>query len=611
MGKGQRTRAAAGALTPAAIALIDAEKQISAVLRQELIEEKQSNADKIKDLKKRHEQSLVSHIESIESYKIKVQRYVDGEIWLYKKLHQVEKELKKFTDNSAILTKELNELKIVEQKSKMQAEKKDIELAKYEKELIKLRTDVLDQIQENEKKQKKIDKQRQTIDEMPEKIQFHQMEVKKKQYEEETEKTQKIRSKLEEQSRCYAKAEAMRMDLKRLAREKKYHQEMYDELEQRNEDFTVKVKKKKDKMTKELEKNKDKITKELEILVKDKERKKEELTEELEKKKEELTEEIDVFVGGKESAIESFRIKKGELKYYYYVRGDHDVKLFYDASYIDNINDVKNHKNDCFEIPSTSGLMFNYKICLDCDDYLVQQNTETGKTRLILSELVDIEQTKQFPKTWSPQYDRINYINIGTASYEYQKVLQFFKAGWNTRHYTLPTKIELQRVEQPWVWGKYKSSFPNYEQSNDIVPRHKWDITLSHMSGEFLCWHGTTPESHKSLCEKGVKIYYSGSAGGSLYGQGFYGAIQSSKSHQYSRNSCDAKGWNYMLLCGFNMGRAHKTETRHDNEKKPPDNYDSIYAEGGVANSGDQVHDEYIVFDSDQVVVYYILKYKR
>ena len=71
-----------------------------------------------------------------------------------------------------------------------------------------------------------------------------------------------------------------------------------------------------------------------------------------------------------------------------------------------------------------------------------------------------------------------------------------------------------------------------------------------------------------------------------------------------------------MLLCRVIMGSPFLTDHTHNQQRLPPDNpqtpgapHDSIFAETGVANGGGQLHNEYVVFNSDQVypelLIYY------
>ncbi len=214
------------------------------------------------------------------------------------------------------------------------------------------------------------------------------------------------------------------------------------------------------------------------------------------------------------------------------------------------------------------------------------------------------------PKIWSPSSDMIKYITLNEDSDEFQYIKNFFMKGWyqpGTFYYRSITRFKIVRIENKSVWGKYISA--NYEQSNPITKRHEWNDSISQKDGEYLCWHGT--EKNKAIngkngiAEVGAKIYFSGTGSGCMYGQGFYGANESKKSDQYSGN-----GSNTLLLCGFNMGRTYHTQLHHKDSRRPPRDYDSIFAGGNVANYGNQIHDEFIVFDSDQVYPYYMVEYE-
>ena len=64
------------------------------------------------------------------------------------------------------------------------------------------------------------------------------------------------------------------------------------------------------------------------------------------------------------------------------------------------------------------------------------------------------------------------------------------------------------------------------------------------------------------------------------------------------------------------LGIPYCTMTQHQQDRRAPDNpatpgrpYDSIFAEGRVARRGDQIHNEYVVFDSTQIYPDYIVNY--
>ncbi len=75
-----------------------------------------------------------------------------------------------------------------------------------------------------------------------------------------------------------------------------------------------------------------------------------------------------------------------------------------------------------------------------------------------------------------------------------------------------------------------------------------------------------------------------------------------------------------MLICknGFDPAAATSyclygvgcTAKSHKNERRPPENYDSIFARHEIANDRQQHHNEYVVFDRRQVYPEYIVRYK-
>jgi hypothetical protein len=123
---------------------------------------------------------------------------------------------------------------------------------------------------------------------------------------------------------------------------------------------------------------------------------------------------------------------------------------------------------------------------------------------------------------------------------------------------------------------------------------------------EFYLFHGTSSKSAHFICEHGFDERVADLNG--LYGAGSYFAINSCKSHQYS----SAKGKSsdlVMLVCRVAMGSPHCTAKSHKNERRPPENYDSIFARHEIANDRQQHHNEYVVFDRHQVYPEYIVRY--
>ena len=126
---------------------------------------------------------------------------------------------------------------------------------------------------------------------------------------------------------------------------------------------------------------------------------------------------------------------------------------------------------------------------------------------------------------------------------------------------------------------------------------------------EFWLWHGTKSDDqlisdivHNGLSEKFSNLK------NSLYGAGIYFADNSSKSHQYVTNPTGS-GAKAMFLCRVAMGAPYLTNKQHKEERKPPGQFNSIFAEKGVANSGSQFHNEYVIFEKNQVYPEYLVWY--
>ena len=130
---------------------------------------------------------------------------------------------------------------------------------------------------------------------------------------------------------------------------------------------------------------------------------------------------------------------------------------------------------------------------------------------------------------------------------------------------------------------------------------------------EFYLFHGTSPEMAMVICNNGFNP--AASSDHCLYGIGSYFAINSCKSHQYSSRKGDPSNL-VMLVCRVAMGSPHPTTGTHAGQRRPPMNsatpnlpFDSIFARRLIANSRQQQHNEYVVFDCRQVYPEYIVQY--
>ena len=119
--------------------------------------------------------------------------------------------------------------------------------------------------------------------------------------------------------------------------------------------------------------------------------------------------------------------------------------------------------------------------------------------------------------------------------------------------------------------------------------------------------HGTNHDTADILAKQGFDHRVAQLTG--LYGAGSYFADAFCKANQYAQTP-NARGQHCVLYCRVLAGHAYRTKKTHQHARRPPDKvasdptkgtYDSIYAEIGVANGGGQKHNEFIVFENNQV----------
>jgi len=191
---------------------------------------------------------------------------------------------------------------------------------------------------------------------------------------------------------------------------------------------------------------------------------------------------------------------------------------------------------------------------------------------------------------------------------------------------TKKTRVEsVERVENESLWQMYQLRREILKKTcaaqsiRSLTPDTNWQpaipskADLSTDINEFYLFHGTSSKSARFICEHGFDERVAALDG--LYGAGSYFAVNSCKSHQYSDRLKDSPTW-VMLVCRVVMGSPYCTSTLHNGQRRPPDNaatpgrpFDSIFAQHGIANGGQQHHNEYVVFDRHQVYPEYIVRY--
>jgi len=215
-------------------------------------------------------------------------------------------------------------------------------------------------------------------------------------------------------------------------------------------------------------------------------------------------------------------------------------------------------------------------------------------------------------------------------------VLQKFMVESACCSATKKTRVEsVERVENESLWQKYQLCRETLKKTcaaqhvRSLTTTTNWQpAILSKLSkkyaesskaelstdiNEFYLFHGTSSKSARFICEHGFDERVANLNG--LYGAGSYFAINSCKAHQYSLKYKDSSTL-VMIVCRVVMGSPYCTSTTHTQKRRPPDNaatpgrpFDSIFAQHGIAHGGHQQHNEYVVFDRQQVYPEFIVRY--
>lgn len=140
-----------------------------------------------------------------------------------------------------------------------------------------------------------------------------------------------------------------------------------------------------------------------------------------------------------------------------------------------------------------------------------------------------------------------------------------------------------------------------------LVKRHD----MQDRCNEWLMFHGTDAGAAESICSSGFAMDLAGSNTGSLYGKGMYCAESITKADEYARS--DADDVCCTLVCRFAGGLVlSNSEDTPDSAKLQKD----MRAQGCHTILGDRTkvkntYREFVLFDTDQMYVEYILFYRR
>lgn len=124
-------------------------------------------------------------------------------------------------------------------------------------------------------------------------------------------------------------------------------------------------------------------------------------------------------------------------------------------------------------------------------------------------------------------------------------------------------------------------------------------------------FHGSRNENILSIMQNGLKIKPASAVHtGSMFGGGIYFASQSTKSANYcwGFNGGVASDENYLFVCEVATGKIKDYTSAQPHLSSAPHPYNSVR---GVKSPGGLIHDEYIVFNENQVKIKYIIEFKK
>lgn len=152
---------------------------------------------------------------------------------------------------------------------------------------------------------------------------------------------------------------------------------------------------------------------------------------------------------------------------------------------------------------------------------------------------------------------------------------------------------------------------------DNVRVREVFKVTIHEMANGFErqtrpiqeVFHGTSQANCLSILKSGLKVSPPSTAAiaGKMFGNGIYGAINSTKSLGYTfgrwgQGGVGDSGW--LFVCDFAMG---KTEVVHNSQSRGASRgFDSIWAKAGYALH----NDELIVYRNSQVNIKYLLECK-
>jgi poly [ADP-ribose] polymerase 2/3/4 len=171
---------------------------------------------------------------------------------------------------------------------------------------------------------------------------------------------------------------------------------------------------------------------------------------------------------------------------------------------------------------------------------------------------------------------------------------------------------ERQRLTN--YFERSKKSMHNYD---NVRVKEIYQVTIHEMHNGFArplgnikeVFHGTSQANCLSILKSGLKVSPPSTAAiaGKMFGNGVYGAINSTKSLGYTfgrwgQGSSSDSGW--LFICDFAMGKQYDV---HSSCTGAPRGYDSVWAHAGHS----LYNDELIVYRNNQVTIKALIETTR
>lgn len=184
-----------------------------------------------------------------------------------------------------------------------------------------------------------------------------------------------------------------------------------------------------------------------------------------------------------------------------------------------------------------------------------------------------------------------------------------------------------QRVEEYFVkrWHLDKGSCGVLQQVlviNNPKLQDQFDRHLEACDDKtvFICYHGTSLRcpiyDNMRVCDNKIcgvcgivqngflKQFINYNIQYQRFGDAFYFAVNSSKSHDYTQGHGEYRA---MLLCRVAVGRRYLTRNNHCELRAPPSGYDSVHGRhGGTLN-----YDEIVVYNPEAVLPTHVILYTK